>query len=237
MKMTDADVQTQQRKAMRRRQGVAAALLAGAAIAFWGASRLTWATVEAEDGLSPQRAFHVKGADWSPWLTPLALVLLAAIAVAFTVRGLALRLLALLIAAGGLLAAFPAVSLLVDGGESDYAARAGDIPDRFRILLVNINWVAPVVVLVGTACTVGAAVMLLRVVRAADPSSKYTTPAVRREEAEREIFADYERRKAAQEGGAPAETEESGTANERMMWDALDTGIDPTDPDDGDTIR
>nr|WP_223204754.1 TIGR02234 family membrane protein [Gordonia jinghuaiqii] len=233
-------------------QIVAALLMAAAAAAFWGASRMTWATISAEDGLSPQRAFEVNGADWSPWLTPLALVYLAGIAAALLVRGWALRIVALLVAAGGVLAAFPAISLVVGGADSDYAADAGSIPDRYVVIYIDTNSLAAIVVLVGTVCAVAAAVTLLRVVKGAttSSSSKYTTPAARREELETEIFADYERRKAA---GSVADTPSAGVdgngertadsngdraaggdghapdANERMMWDALDTGIDPTD--------
>lgn len=254
------DVEAIRRKSVRRRQVVAALLMAAAAAAFWGASRLTWATVSAEDGLSPQRAFEVNGGDWSPWLTPLALVYLAGIAAALSVRGWALRVVAILVAVGGLLAAFPAISLISGGTDSAYAAEAGGIPDRYIVLFVDTNPLAAVVVLAGTVCAVGAAVMLLRVAKGATRSSKYTTPAARREEIETEIFADYERRKAAEQNEDSAAAEPDATrsgsakpgtsgradepgpaadptppgANERMMWDALDTGIDPTDPNDPD---
>ncbi|MFT4395177.1 TIGR02234 family membrane protein [Gordonia lacunae] len=248
------DAEALRRKSVRRLQVIAALLMAAAAAAFWGASRMTWATVSAEDGLSPQRAFEVNGGDWSPWLTPLALVYLAGILAALSVRGWALRVVAILVAVGGVLAAFPAISLITGGTDSDYAADAGSIPDRYVVLYVDTNTLAALVVLAGTLCAVGAAVALLRVAKGATRSSKYTTPAARREEIETEIFADYERRKAIQTdaGTTAADTAptEPGTdpgkpgaadadptppgANERMMWDALDTGIDPTDPTDPD---
>ncbi len=236
-------------KSARRPQMIAAVLMLATAAAFWGASRLTWATVSAEDGLSPQRAFDVKGADWSPWLTPLALVYLAGIAAVLSVRGWGLRLVALLVAAGGVLAAFPAISLIAGGADSEYAADAGDIPDRYIVLYTDTQWLPAALVLLGTVCAVAAAVVLLRVAKGATMSSKYKTPAARREELETEIFADYERRKkaaaadSAKAGDTPADAD-AGTggkdrrpgddpdANERMMWDALDTGIDPTDPDE-----
>ncbi|MCH5641502.1 MULTISPECIES: TIGR02234 family membrane protein [unclassified Gordonia (in: high G+C Gram-positive bacteria)] len=270
MKLTDEDVEALRRKSVRRRQGLAALLLVAAALAFWAASRMTWATASAEDGLAPQRDFVVKGADWSPWLTPLALVMLAAIAAAFSLRGWALRVLAIVIAAGGVLAAFPALSLIVNGADAIYAAKAGGIPDKYRILLVTTNSWAGAVVLVGTVCSVAAAVALLRVVNGSAMSSKYQTPAARRDELERKIFADYEKRKDHENrtdaetpsgpSGNAATSDADATkpdvqtkpddatkpdvqtksddpnphgapANERMMWDALDTGIDPTDLD------
>lgn len=243
------NVDEAQRKAVRRHQLIACLLMAAAAAAFWGASRMRWATIEAEDGLSPQRAFEVTGADWSPWLTPLALVYLAGIAAALSVRGWALRVVALLSAAGGVLAAYPALALVVGGADSDYAAEAADIDDRYVVLFIDTNALVAAVVLIGTACAAGAAVALLRIAKGATMSSKYKTPAARREELETEIFAEYERRKSTEgaTGGvaeepdaAPRETREEASAaegsgaNERMMWDALDTGIDPTDPTDPD---
>ncbi|MFT4043653.1 MAG: TIGR02234 family membrane protein [Gordonia sp. (in: high G+C Gram-positive bacteria)] len=254
---------------MTRREKPAAALcMVLAAVAFWSASRLTWARVLGADGLAPPRTFDVKGADWSPWLTPLALVMLAAILAALSLRGWGLRLVALLIALSGVLAAFPPISLLMGGTNNLYAARAAGLADRYVVQLVTTkDWVAAVV-LFGSVCAVLAGVLLIRVAAGAGMSSKYQTPAARRDELERQIFADHERLKAQERadrehrGVSPTEpaAPESATVepaapepavpepaapesaageaaigeaaeppNERMMWDALDTGIDPTD--------
>ena len=264
-----ADREKQAARAQRRTKLLGSILLAAAALAFWIASRLTWATVLAADGLSPARTFDVKGSDWSPWLTPLALVLLAAILAAMSLRGWGLRILALLVAAAGVLAAFPAISLIMGGTNDLYAATAAGLSDRYVVQLVTThNWVA-VVVLIGSLCAVAAGVLLMRVASGAGMSSKYKTPAARREDIEREIFAEHKRRQAAEsaqtdknaqagkdarsanaassEGSSPvqksaaaddsAESAESTSErdaehdapNERMLWDALDTGIDPTD--------
>lgn len=264
-----ADREKQAARAQRRTKLLGSILLAAAALAFWIASRLTWATVLAADGLSPARTFDVKGSDWSPWLTPLALVLLAAILAAMSLRGWGLRILALLVAAAGVLAAFPAISLVMGGTNDTYAATAAGLNDRYVVQLVTThNWVA-VVVLIGSLCAVAAGVLLMRVASGAGMSSKYKTPAARREDIEREIFAEHKRRRAAesaqsdknaqagkdarsanaassegsspvQKGAAADDSAESGGStgdqtdapdapNERMLWDALDTGIDPTD--------
>ncbi|MDF3280161.1 TIGR02234 family membrane protein [Gordonia sp. N1V] len=232
----------------RRIKVIAAILMALGALAFWSASRVTWATVFAGDGMSPDRYMQVKGADWSPWLTPLALVLLAAILAAFSLRGWGLRIVAVLVAAGGLLAAFPALSLLTSSSDSLYAARAIDLSDRYVVRLTTTHGWVSVVVFAGTVCCVAAGVLLLRSASGAGMSSKYRTPAARRDELEREIFAEHERRKAAGDAGtepaggltgrdgtnAAADGEDAARTepphvNERMMWDALDTGIDPTE--------
>lgn len=270
---TDAPVDTdgdkQAARAQRRTKLLGSILLAAAALAFWIASRLTWAKVLAADGLSPARTFEVKGSDWSPWLTPLALVLLAAILAAMSLRGWGLRIVALLVAAAGVLAAFPAISLVMGGTNDTYAATAAGLNDRYVVQLVTTNnWVAAVV-LVGSLCAVAAGVLLMRVASGAGMSSKYKTPAARREELEREIFAEHRKRQSDGASGtapssAPDNSATTGTAgsspaqpagqkgstadgattsdalsgdpgevhdapNERMLWDALDTGIDPTD--------
>ncbi|MEP9414063.1 TIGR02234 family membrane protein [Gordonia sp. VNQ95] len=231
-----ADTTTTRAARVRRTKIIAAILLGLGALLFWVSSRLTWATVFAGDGMSPDRYMTVKGADWSPWLTPLALVLLAAILAAFSLRGWGLRVLAVLVAVGGLLAAFPALSMVTSSSDSLYAARAIDLADKYVVRLTTTNgWVAAVVI-AGTVCCVLAGILLLRAASGAAMSSKYTTPAARREELEREIFAEHKRRKAAADNAEDADNSATdGTAatgkqaNERMMWDALDTGIDPTD--------
>ena len=70
-------------------------------------------------------------------------------------------------------------------------------------------------------------------------SSRYKTPAARRAELEETVFADREARAKGATPGSPASGTPgaaSGAADgadgvtERMLWDALDTGADPTDP-------
>ncbi|GAB10113.1 hypothetical protein GOARA_052_00120 [Gordonia araii NBRC 100433] len=213
--------------ARRRRQTfgkiVASLLLAGAAIVLWASSLLPWARVEAEDGLSPMRSFTVKGSDWSPWLTPVALALLASIAVVWSLRGWALRVFAILLALGAVVIAIPAISLLSSTPSSDYAARAIDLSPRYRVLLTTTNPWVPVVILVAAALLAVAAVFALRAARGAGMSSRYQSPAARREELERQVFAEHERRKRAEAAGERAD------GNERTLWDSLDGGVDPTE--------
>lgn len=215
-------------------KAIASALLALGALVLWIASRLSWARVEAEDGLSPMRRFEVKGSDWSPWLTPAALALLAAVALVWSLRGVALRVLALVLGAGAVVTAIPAISMLGTPVNSDYAARAIDLAPRYRVLLTTVNPWAPVIVLVAAAFVVVGAVFALRAARGAGMSSKYRSPAARREELERKVFADYERRQRAQardgESGDEAPTPPGeNPGGERLLWDSLDTGVDPTE--------
>jgi uncharacterized membrane protein (TIGR02234 family) len=65
-------------------------------------------------------------------------------------------------------------------------------------------------------CTLAAAVLLMRSAR--ESAAKYASPATRRSNALRES-AD----------GAMLEGHETPEVSERMIWDALDEGRDPTD--------
>ncbi|MFT3900274.1 MAG: TIGR02234 family membrane protein [Gordonia sp. (in: high G+C Gram-positive bacteria)] len=210
----------------------ASVLLFLGAVGLWVASRVVWARIEAADGLSPMRRFEVTGGEWSPWLTPVALLLLAAIALVWALRGWALRLLAILLAVCAVVTAIPAVSLMTSPLGSDYAARAIDLPQRYRVLVtVPTTW-APWIVLAASLCIAAAAVFALRAARGAGMSSKYQSPAARREELERRVFAEHDRRRrdearAAETGGAKESTDTDG--GERILWDSLDTGVDPTE--------
>src|SRR5262245_8434091 len=88
-----ADTQTP-----RRRDPVGAiVLLAVAAAALWGSSRMTWVTVSSTDGLTEPRTDKLNGGVWFGALTPLALVLLAAIAAVLATRGWLRRMFGVLI--------------------------------------------------------------------------------------------------------------------------------------------
>ncbi|PYE15868.1 putative membrane protein (TIGR02234 family) [Williamsia limnetica] len=225
-----------------RRLGIIAVLLGLAAVAFWSASRMTWAELIGADGLAPPRTFTVKGSDWTPLLTPLALVLLAGIAASASLRGWALRLTAIIVAAVAVLGLLPALTLLTGDDHTSYAADVIDLPNRYQAVQVDTSILPGLIVCLGTLFAVlGAVVMLQIAARDAPMSSKYKSPAARRAELEEQVFAqraaDEKAAAAAQadrDGGpesapspSPAAEEDPGN-NERLLWDALDTGDDPT---------
>lgn len=226
----------------RRPQLIAAVLLAAAAILLWAASQMTWATVIVADDLSEPRTLEVKGSDWSPWLTAVAIALLAAIAALFALRGWLLRVVAVLVAVFGVVSFMPGILLLTAAEDDDFAATTIDFADRYAVVAVQNQSGPGLVVIAGAVCAVLAAVMMMRAATTAGMSSKYVSPAARRDELERRVFAEREQRLAAeaqaraagadpaQKAAAPADDEPT-VENERLMWDALDTGMDPTDRD------
>ncbi|GAA3964334.1 TIGR02234 family membrane protein [Gordonia caeni] len=219
--MTETSAETGAPGPNRRAKAIASLLLIAAAGVLWGASRMTWAEVYVEDGLSEPRIFAVTGSDWSPWLVAIALFFLAALVVQFVLHGIALRIVAVVVALAGIAVAIPAVTLINSGADSMYAAEVIDLPARYDVVAITSRTGAGILVLVAAACAVLGAIAMLRSASSASKmSSKYTSPAARREELERRVFAEREARQAGQDSGA---------ASERELWEALDHGVDPTD--------
>ncbi|MEB3021904.1 TIGR02234 family membrane protein [[Mycobacterium] crassicus] len=204
------------------RRGVAAlrsaqVLLVLAAGGLWGASRLPWVLIRSFDGLGQPRLVTVSGASWSTALVPLGLLCLAAAVAAVAVRGWKLRVLAVLMAAVSLAGGYLAISMWV---VRDIAVRALDIAEIPVTSLQGTErrLTGAVLTLVAALCVMAAAALLMRAAaRDTSGDTKYAAPAARR---------------------AAARGLDDGTVvpemSERLMWDALDEGYDPTgDPPDG----
>ncbi|OBH13183.1 TIGR02234 family membrane protein [Mycobacterium sp. E3247] len=200
--------------------GMAQVLLVLSAAALWAASRLPWVVIRSFDGLGPPREVTLSGASWSTALLPLAVLMLAAAVAAIAVRGWPLRALAGLLALASLAVGYLGVSLWA---LPDVAVRGADLAHVAVMTLVGSErrYVGAGIAVAAAACTLIAAVLLLR--SAGDPGAarlsarKYAAPATRRSNALRDD-AD----------GAMLEQPETPEMSERMIWDALDEGCDPT---------
>lgn len=193
---------------------VAQVLLVVSAAGLWAASRLTWVDLRTFDGLGPPKLVTLSGATWSSALLPLALVLLATTVAALAVRGWALRVLAILVAVASLATGYLAVSMLEI---PDVAVRGAELARVPLLELVGStrHYPGPVITLATAVCTLVGAVLLMRAATSAGrTATKYLTPAARRS----------------------AATREDGLMSERVIWDELDEGRDPTEsgpaPDD-----
>ncbi len=169
---------------------------------LWAASRLTWVRVESSDGLSVERTSAVLGSTWAPTQTPIALVLVAAVAATLAVKGFALRLVGFVVAVLAVIAAVPAIAALSGAATPERAARFAELPERATVDAVHTAAFGPVLTLVAVAVALGAALVLLRTRIARGLSGKYVRRAYR---------------EAVDE-----------PASERELWDALDAGADPT---------
>jgi uncharacterized membrane protein (TIGR02234 family) len=180
-------------------------LLVLAAAALWGASRLTWVDVTSFDGLGQPKTTPLSGGSWSTALVPLAVVLLAAAIAALAVRSWPLRVLAVLVAVTSAGLAYLAISLWVIRDVAVRAAHVADVPVA-DLVRAQRNYTGSVITLVAALFTLIAAVLLMR------SAAKKRADAVR-----------YDRRVQ------PADPDSA--MSERVLWDALDEGRDPTDPD------
>ena len=205
--------------------GLAQLLLVVAAALLWTASRLPWVVIRSFDGLGPPKEVVLAGAAWSTALLPLALLMLATAVAALAVRGWALRVLAGLLAAVSLGIGYLGVSLWV---LPDVAVRGSELAHISLMTLVGSErrYTGAGLAVGAAVCTLIAAVLLMRSAMSARAGAKkYAAPATRRSNARRE-------------GAQGAMLEEPGAPemSERMIWDALDEGDDPTDrPRESDT--
>jgi uncharacterized membrane protein (TIGR02234 family) len=204
--------------------GIAQVLLVVAAGLLWTASRLPWVVVRSFDGLGPPKSVTLSGASWSTALLPLAVLMLATAVAALAVRGWPMRLLAGMLAAASFAVGYLGISLWVIPDVSLRGADLAHIPMASLVGSERHYWGAAIA-LASALCTLIAAVLLMRsaVILGADDEStaKYAAPAVRRSMA---------RGDAAHQEDAAASNE---GMSERMIWDALDEGRDPTDSSRG----
>ena len=185
---------------------VAQLLLLVSAGALWGASRLAWVDVQSFDGLGQPKTTVLNGASWSTALVPLAVLVLAAAAAALAVRGWPLRVLAALVAAASAGMAYLAISLWVIRDIAPRAVHLADVPVA-NLVGTERHYGGAIITLVVAVLTLLGAALLMRSAARAKPEA-----------------ARYHRR-----GAQPAEP--SSEMSERMIWDALDEGQDPTNSD------
>ena len=195
---------------------IAQVLLVVAAGLLWAASRMTWFEVHSSDGLGQPKTTALTGATWSTALIPLALLLLAGAIAVLAVRGWALRALAMLLAVASAGMGYLGIS---QWAVADIWGRAADLAlvPRWQVIDIDRSYGGAVLALLCAVGVLAAAVLLMRSANtgAAAGAGRYAAPAARR---------------------AAAKIDDTGEPmSERMLWDALDEGRDPTgeggDPD------
>jgi len=177
-------------------------LLLLAAAGLWASSRLPWVSVRSFDGLGQPRTVDIDGAAWSTALLPLAVLLLAAALAALAVRGWLLRAVAGLVAIGTVVIGYLGISLFVVPDVGPRGAALAGIP---VVHLVGSERHLPgaALSLAASVCALLAAILLIRAAATA--------------------------RHAPEKYSASRRDPAAATTSERMMWDALDAGRDPTD--------
>jgi uncharacterized membrane protein (TIGR02234 family) len=186
---------------------VAQLLLVVSAAALWVASRLVWVEVTSFDGLGQPKTTALNGQTWSTALIAVTYLLLAAAIAPIAVRGWPLRVLALIVGGMSAVMGYMAISLWVIRDVAVRAAHLAEVPVA-DLLGTQRHYVGAVLTLVGAVCALLGAVLVMR--SAATP----------RPETDR-----YSR------GRSSAPDQDDDARSEREIWDALDEGVDPTDPD------
>ena len=191
---------------------IAQVLLVVSAVALWLASRLTWVEVSSVNGLGQPKTVSLSGAQWWAVLVPLAALLVVAALKSGTGPRWQLRLLAVVVAGLSAVMGYLAISLWVIPDVAVRAAHLADFPVADLGGVTQRHYSGAVITLFAAVATLAGAVLFMRSPAGdASDTDKYAAPARRREAARRQ-------------------DPESATS-ERMMWDALDEGRDPTDPD------
>ena len=184
------------------------------AVLVWVSSRLTWLTVFAEDDKAGPQAVDVVGAVWSTESMAVALVLGVACIAALVFSPWPTRVVGAIAAVCAGLAALAPIRLLVTGGDHDRALALLDAEGLLNswavVLFLDVN--APAIILGVLGCAVALVSSVLVVQRPTGGGagkSRYQRKAAR----DSRIMSDLET------------DPESG----RVLWDAIDADIDPTD--------
>lgn len=193
------------------------------AILLWLSSRMTWVKAAVEDDKAGSSVADLSGSLWSLELIALSVVVLAGSVAAFALRRTGRRIVSGLTALAAAAAGWRPVALLtvgpeaeraeelLQGGTNDTSVESTTISDWATVLSVDASTAGPVLALVGAALALFGAVMVASNPGGDKPrSAKYETPAVRQERLQEDL-------ETSQDSG-------------RVMWDALDADIDPTDP-------
>lgn len=197
-------------------------LMVVGAIVLWLSSRMTWVTAAVEDDKAGSSVMTLSGSLWSLELIALTVVILTGSVAALALRRTARRIVAILTALAAAGAAWRPVALLtagaeaeraqelLHGGTNDTSVDSTTISDWAVVLTADASSAGPVLAIIGAALALFGAVMVASNPGVDKPrTAKYETPAVRQERLQEDM-------ETSQDSG-------------RVMWDALDADIDPTD--------
>lgn len=206
-----------------RRTRIATLGLGLAAAIIWGASRMTWLSVDVFDDKSGAAQHQLVGAVWSTEQAAIAMLLLAGLVAGFALRRLGRRLVGAVAAVGALVASWSPMQLLsstpdpervktilTSGAASQRSSNPVTVAEWAEITHIDPQLAGPALSLVGCALALFAAVVLIMRPGVDSPrQNRFETKATRAEK----LQADLKEEPNSQ----------------RVMWDALDEDLDPTD--------
>lgn len=218
-------------KAVKKRlngRNLALVLTLFSAAGLWGTGQMTWLTASVVDDKTGESTKQIIGRVWDAAGTPLALAMLAAMILSFALAPMARRVLGGISAALAATAGFAAVmllggdpdldraqQLLTTGAATQKSTDPVQISDWATVVDASVHTFPVVLALLAAACgVVGGVLLAMKPGEARQGHSRYETPEARREG----VLEDL--------------NEEPGSG--RVLWDALDAGVDPTDREESD---
>ena len=218
-------------KAVKKRlngRNLALVLTLLSAAGLWGTGQMTWLTASVVDDKTGESTEQIIGRVWDAAGTPLALAMLAAMILSFALAPMARRVLGGISAALSAIAGFAAVmllggdpdldraqQLLTTGAATQKSTDPVQISDWATVVDASVHTFPVVLALLAAACgVVGGVLLAMKPGEARQGHSRYETPEARREGVVEDL------------------NEEPGSG--RVLWDALDAGVDPTDREESD---
>lgn len=203
---------------------LASVLLAVAAAGLWASSRMTWFKVEAFDDKSGAKTLTIVGASWAAELIALALVLGAAAVAGIALRRTPRRIVGIVSILSGAVAGWSACAVLV-GGEPDRARAlsilSSDTASSHRVEGALLSSWAEI-----TAMTPHSVALILAICSATVAAFAGALLAVAPGEDKR-VSSAYDRKQQREQKIQQELATEPDSG--RVLWDALDADIDPTD--------
>lgn len=210
----------------KRNRRIALLLVVLSAAGLWASGRMVFVTVSVSDDKAGDSVKELVGSVWDPAATPLALAMIAALILSMAVQPLARRILGVIIALLAAVASFRAVQLLVSdvdlaraqsllasGAATQKQSSPVQISDWARVVDASVHNGPVIIALVAAALgLVGGIILVMRPGEASKGHSRYETPEVRRADAEEDLA--------------------NNPDSSRVLWDALDAEVDPTEDDD-----
>ena len=184
---------------------LASLMLAGGAVLLWVSSRLAWLTVTADDDKAGTKTVTIHGASWSTELIAAAIMLAAAAIAGLILRRAGRR----IVLVGGTPDAQRALAILSTNNTTS-ATKGAQLTSWAQITAIDVNTPPVVLALIGAAIGLVGGVIL-----AAYPG----VDGPKRTQYERK------QRRTAHIAAELAAEPDSG----RVLWDAIDADIDPTD--------
>lgn len=191
--------------------------------ALWGASRMPWLTAYIADDKAGNSTINIAGATWSSEAGALAAVLILGAIMVLVLRKVGRRIVAAITALAAIGASWPALQMLTTQPDpararnilmsGQVSAKASDpikISSWAQVSALHVHYAGPIIAL--SACAIaliGSVLVLMRPGVDGAKSNKFERKATREEKLGEDLDDD--------------------PSNGRVMWDALDAGIDPTD--------